>query len=113
MSFNPSPGRPAEVASPELRARVLRVYRRRSRLAIAGALVCVSFTAFTTIPLMQSGHGDAVAPSLASEDAPLRDVAVLDHALQVAYSRGASDDEVAPLWHERERLLRILQSRSI
>ena len=32
-------------------------------------------------------------------------VRALDHALQVAYDRGASDSEVAPLWEARQALL--------
>lgn len=36
----------------------------------------------------------------------------IDHALQVAYDRGASDAEIAPMWVARDALLASIQSGS-
>lgn len=36
----------------------------------------------------------------------------IDHALQVAYDRGASDAEIAPMWVTRDALLASIQSGS-
>jgi len=67
------------------------------------------------MPSMRSAHEGAMAPLIATgvPDAPLRDVVAVDRALQLAYARGASEDEVAPLWHERARLLRVLHPDAI
>ena len=35
---------------------------------------------------------------------PVRNLKAVDHALQVAYARGASDEELAPLWNIRQQL---------
>jgi hypothetical protein len=117
MSLRPSLSDAAECAPPALRDRVLRAYRRRTRLGAAGALAAgLAFVAgMTVLTPMQPPHDGAMSPTMATgvPDAPLRDVAVVDHALQVAYARGASEDEVAPLWHERARLLRALDPGAI
>ena len=106
-----------ECAPPALRDRVLRAYRRRTRLGAAGALAAglAVVAGMTVLPPLQPTHDGATSPTIATgvSDAPLRDVAVVDHALQVAYARGASEDEVAPLWHERARLLRVLDPGAI
>ena len=49
-----------------------------------------------------ASQGDDPPPTAASPDTR---VFVIDRALQAAYARGASDEEVAPLWEIRERMI--------
>ena len=86
------------------RAQRARVRRRRvGMIGAALALACV-----VAAPLLPHGHG-TVEPALVQTRAPgadtLADVRALDRALQTAYERDASDDELAPLWAARARLL--------
>lgn len=50
----------------------------------------------TPLPAVQT---NAAAPTAE----PVRSLQAVDHALQVAYARGASDDELAPLWNIRRQ----------
>lgn len=104
---------PAPPLPPGLWARVAKrrqrqVATRRAGIALALALLAIGPLAITwraqdarpratSLPVAIAPPADA-APDLA--------LSTIDHALQNAYARGASDDEIAPLWEARQRLLR-------
>ncbi len=116
MSEHP-PGNPrSQPPSTALRSRVMKAYRRRNRALGSGAVMVVLL--FVGAPALLSFSGmreeapTVFALSHRSAD-PLGDLTALDHALQVAYARGASDAEVAPMWDARKELLRLIQQRTI
>ncbi len=84
--------------------RARRVAMRRggvlSACVLAGGLAFVGF--------MPRGD-EAIAPTALPESHLARaahgeSLSTIDRALQAAYARGASDDEVAPLWEVRRQL---------
>lgn len=52
----------------------------------------------------------AVHPPMRVEHDVQAELRALDHALQAAYDRGASDAEIAPMWVARDALLAGVQS---
>lgn len=52
----------------------------------------------------------AAHPPMRAERDVQAELRALDHALQAAYDRGASDAEIAPMWVARDALLAGLQS---
>lgn len=101
---------PPDTLWPRLREQRRRQVRRR-RLAgglASTALVAVLLVAGWPQPPAAPGTGGA-APAVARIDRD-EQVRALDHALQAAYDRGASDQEVAPLWDARAALLASLDA---
>lgn len=97
---------------PGLDARIWNERKRRFRrafdlggLAIAGVLVAA------ILALQPRPGADAPATAIAAAAPAVRtedvqaDIRAIDHALQVAYARNASEDEVAPMWRARRELL--------
>lgn len=73
-------------------------------LALAGVLA-ISLPGQLFNPPVDNGHQVAtVQPALIQRDIQA-DVQAIDLALQVAYNRGASDAEIAPMWVARDTLL--------
>ena len=93
--------------------------RRRKVLAGFASLVLVAVMATPPlVPLLADFAGRQGEPLVAYQPANgphdiQADLHALDQALQVAYDRGASDAEVAPMWVAREALLTGVQSLSI
>ncbi len=80
--------------------------RRRYR---QGLWAVAALLMLTLAPLWWLRHVPA-PPDLAQvievdPDRPTRLLRALDRELQLRYQEGASDEELAPLWRERERLL--------
>lgn len=85
--------------------------RRRRQIRLRRLVTGIASTGVATVLVMVLAWPDRLAqpgpptdqaaagPGLAAQ------VRALDHALQVAYDRGASDSEVAPLWEARQALL--------
>lgn len=103
---------PEVPAPPGLASSILRTQRRRLlRLhvgAAAGvvALACIAllpYAAQDVAPPEAAGTFSAAKPPAAAvlQD----DLRALDRTLQAAYDAGASEDDVAPLWTARARLL--------
>lgn len=96
---------------PQLWPRLAR--RRQRQLAIRRSGMALALGLLVVGPLVLPWRGQdapviAHAPAtVASSDvaavAPAA-MSAIDHALQNAYARGASDEEVAPLWEVRRRL---------
>ena len=89
-----------------------RLEKRRARRTAArrgAALLVLVVGGFAFLGFMP-GDGEAPivpAPTQASLVAKVphtERLSTIDRALQAAYARGASDDEVAPLWEVRKRL---------
>lgn len=103
----PDPAAPAG-----LRERVLAAHGRR-RLAIHGATgvaaavvaVALILPALPSIDPAPSGAQHAAAPAPSRSNEVAARLRAIDRALQAAYERGASDDEIAPLWRVRESLM--------
>ena len=85
--------------------------RRRKLFTSAASLALVAVMAtpllvplFTATDALQSEPSVARQPMRSEQDihAELR---AIDHALQVAYDRGATDAEIAPMWVARNTLL--------
>ena len=72
-------------------------------LALAGALA-ISLPGALFNPVDDGRQLAAVQPTLMQRDIQA-DVQAIDLALQVAYDRGASDAEIAPMWVMRDTLL--------
>ena len=96
---------------PGLDERIGRTYRQRLRRrrkgAIALALVLASLAVVPFAPHAPAPveSGTIAAGGQAPDHDTLASVRALDRALQTAYARNAGDDEIAPLWAERARLL--------
>ncbi|MCF7222459.1 hypothetical protein [Marilutibacter chinensis] len=105
----PDPGLPDR-----LRDRVIASHGRRRRVihgatGVAAAVVAVALLR-PALPLQDTAPETAtvqapVAPPALHVDEAVARLRAIDRALQAAYERGASDDEVAPLWRAREMLL--------
>jgi len=107
---------------PGLDARIWNARQRRIRrsFGIAGSAACVLLVA--TLALQSRPGNDSptaasvaarTSPASARDDDVIADIRAIDHALQLAYTRNASEDEVAPLWKaRRELLLRLKPSAS-
>jgi hypothetical protein len=118
-TFAPHPALWSRVVAAEQRRRRMRRWRR-SGLALAAALVaCVILLLPRPLPSLQqqvvAGQQesrtlerqwqDLAAHSRADATGFAR-VRAIDATLQAAYDRGARADELAPLWHKRNRALR-------
>ena len=99
---------PAEALWPRLLAEQTRRTRRRRAVAgISASAMAVVLMVFVARPLLVEPHETGVA-ALQPQDPPAdlqADVRALDQALQAAYTRGASDSEVAPMWETRRALV--------
>ena len=74
-------------------------------LALAGVLaISLPSRMFDGAKLDDSDEVAAVEPVSMQRDIQA-DVQAIDHALQAAYDRGASDAEIAPMWVARDALL--------
>lgn len=96
--------------------------RNRLRWAAAGGVALLACLLLVTPPITAPpGHpsADAIAtapglpaasmspaptPPVPADPAPSDAIAAIDRALQIAYSRGATDADVAPLWEIRRHL---------
>ncbi|MCB1567651.1 MAG: hypothetical protein KDI69_02380 [Xanthomonadales bacterium] len=82
-------------------------HRRRralNRVQAVAAVLVVGFGLWTLIPRdvpLQVRTPAVIAQNLASP----AEIEVVDRALQAAYAEGASNDELAPLWALRGRLI--------
>lgn len=91
--------------------RKLKMQRRKLGLGVVMLALLALFSAPLLAPMLGGMGGVApIAPQVVHE--PLRseqdvdaELRALDHALQAAYDRGASDAEVAPMWEARNALL--------
>lgn len=99
-----------EMAPPDALAdRIARGQRARvRRLGAVGATVALALAWVAALGPSPGGPAPGGPVPVAAIAAPadtLADVRALDRALQAAYERNASDDEIAPLWAARARLL--------
>lgn len=82
--------------------------RRAGRMRVMrGATLALVLAAagFWLAPWPASQGDDASQAHQLTAASPDTRVFVIDRALQAAYARGASDEEVAPLWEIRERMI--------
>lgn len=96
---------PPDSLWPRLRERRRRQVRRRR---LAGGLASTALVAVLLVagwPQQPAAPGTSGAASTVTRIDRGEQVRALDHALQAAYDRGASDQEVAPLWDARAALL--------
>lgn len=97
---------PPQLSDRIARAQARRVTRWRAGAA-AGTLIVACLCA---LPVLQHAPAPDAAQQRralipARDQDPAADVRAIDRALQTAYERGASEDELAPLWAARTRLL--------
>lgn len=91
-------------------ARRLRSRRRRLGLG-ATAMALAAVLALPLLAPLFDGSPAPPGPAIVSQPAPrsaeevLTELRAIDHALQAAYDRGASDAEIAPMWVARNELL--------
>jgi hypothetical protein len=108
---------------PGLDARIWNTRKRRIRRASdIGSVATAGVLVAAILALHPRPDGDSPAtatvaartsPAPASDGDVIADIRAIDHALQLAYTRHASEDEVAPLWKaRRELLLRLEPSAS-
>lgn len=85
-----------------------RLRRKRQRLLMGASVALVGLTIGFLHqfgePLLSSPNTPRLSPSEASAEQVATRLRAIDHALQVAYAQGASDDELAPLWLVRQQL---------
>lgn len=92
---------------PRLQQQQQQRHRRRralDRVQAVAAVVVVGFGLWALIPRdvpLQVHTPAVIAQNLASP----AEIEVVDRALQAAYAEGASNDELAPLWALRGRLI--------
>ena len=103
----PQPPLPPELWPRLARRRQRQLATRRAGIALALGLLVVGPLAL--LWRAQEAPPGAQAPAAASASsaaAPTMSskVSAIDQALQNAYARGASDDEIAPMWEVRRRL---------
>jgi hypothetical protein len=89
-----------------------RLHARRRRLGLgATAVALAAVLALPVLAPLFDGSPAPHGPALVSQHAPrsaeevLTELRAIDHALQAAYDRGASDAEIAPMWVARNELL--------
>lgn len=99
--------------------RVDRARRYRGRRLLAAVAASAASVALALVLVLPGGApGAQSAPEVAGaagEDPPhatagdesdhIRTLRAIDRALQVAYDRNATDDEIAPLWRARQHLV--------
>lgn len=96
-----------------------RKLRRRKLGAGIAALALVAVMATPLLaPLLTVDDAIRGEQSIASRSADgvhdiQADLRALDRALQAAYDRGASDDEIAPMWVARSALVNSRRTRSV
>lgn len=89
--------------------------RRKLGVGIAALALAAVMAAPLLIPMfagVDRAQNEPIAahlPMRAERDVQA-ELRALDHALQAAYDRGASDAEIAPMWVARDALLAGLQS---
>lgn len=76
------------------RQRAARVRRRRVALAAVGAVAVVAFA----LPALRVELGGMPTHATADAVAPVSPLRSIDRELQLAYDRGAPDEEIAELW---------------
>lgn len=88
------------------------IVRRRTGASLA-ALALVAILAAPMLTSLPAGDAADSAPTLAarSDKDFAAELRAIDHALQVAYDRGASDAEIAPMWETRNLLVSGIQSK--
>lgn len=89
--------------------------RRKLGVGIATLALAVVMTAPLLVPMFagadRARNERIVAhPPMRGEHDVQAELRALDHALQAAYDRGASDAEIAPMWVARDALLIGIQS---
>lgn len=96
--------------------------KRRQKLQrrkLSAGIAALALAAVMATPLLTpmfggadrvSGEQIAAHSSLRGEHDVRAELRALDHALQAAYDRGASDAEIAPMWVARDALLVGIQS---
>lgn len=81
---------------------------RRRRFAVGATASALSLLLVTAVPwlsLPPQAETHPVPQASAAMDDAREQIATLDRALQTAYDRGASDQEVAPMWAMRHALV--------
>ena len=107
---------PPEALWPRLQTGQRTLFRRRRTLAgISASTFALVLAAAAWWP--PSGMDQAARPVIAQAqprdaDDIRGDLRALDHALQVAYNRGASDVEIAPMWQARRTLAAEIDRRT-
>lgn len=90
-----------ETLWPRLQQRQRERVIRRRRAATGAGLVAVVLGVALSLSSMTPLHVPFPNPA----NPPVARLQAVDRALQTAYANGASDEELAPLWDMRERLL--------
>lgn len=91
--------------------RIGRMHRARlHRLRVGAAALAVVVAGMAVLPLLPDDPAPASPAQVVTGGSPpdqdtLASVRALDRALQAAYARNASDEELAPLWTARRKLL--------
>lgn len=90
---------------------------RRRKLGIGIATLALAAVVATPLLIPMFAGADKAPNEQIATHLPMRgehdvqaELRVLDHALQAAYDRGASDAEIAPMWVARDALLAGIQS---
>lgn len=100
---------PEPPLSDELWLRLSARHQRRAnhRRVLRGAALALvlGVGAFWLAPWTPSGESGPSRTHPATTTSPDTSVQAIDRALQAAYARGASDEEVAPLWEIRQRMI--------
>lgn len=100
---------PQVAPPPTLGKRICMAHRTRVRRLRVGALgLALAVACIAVVPMLLHEPFPATpetARAVVLDQDKLANVRALDHALQTAYERSASDDEIAPLWAARAKLL--------
>jgi hypothetical protein len=90
---------------------------RRRKLGVGIATLALAAVMATPLLIPMFADADRAPGERIAAQLPLRgehdvqaELRALDHALQAAYDRGASDAEIAPMWVARDALLVGIQS---
>lgn len=117
----PVPAPPATLWPKLDRARTRRLRRHRVGIGVAGLAMLALLAVPVPVPQPDPGALHPTAPGVADRaalvvaspprsDAALGTLRALDRELQAAYARGASDQELAPLWSARDAALAVTRS---
>jgi hypothetical protein len=92
-----------------------KLQRRKLGAGIATLALAAVMAAPLLLPMFAGadrapGEQIAAHPRMRGEHDVQAELRALDHALQAAYDRGASDAEIAPMWVARDALLTGIQS---